>query len=185
MCGRFVFSEGTLDAVKQIAEIPEYIQPELHFGDIYPSQKALVLYNRDEHLEGEALNFGFEAKGLNKRVINARAEGLNRKGMFAPALKKDRVLIPCSGFYEWSPLKEKTLFYKEDLPVLYLAGLAIDEGFVIITTAANGSIADVHQRMPLILPFLKAKQWVLDKEPPLEILDFKPLYLDRDRQTLF
>ena len=51
---------------------------------------------------------------------------------------------------------------------MYLAGLkkTIDgqSRFVIMTTGANASVANVHDRMPLILPPDRLFQWVSDTD---------------------
>lgn len=185
MCGRFVLSEPAFDAVKEIAKIPDFVQEELEFRDVYPSQDSLVLAKKEDELIGELLPFGYYSDYFKKRIINARAQNLESKWMFRKALKQHRILVPCSGFYEWNPQKVKNLFYRNDYPVLYMAALEVEDGFVIITTQANHSVIDVHHRMPLILPVDLAKKWVLDDEVPYELLNYEPILLNRDQPTLF
>lgn len=185
MCGRFVLSEPGLDAVREIARIPDFVQEELNFKDVYPSQNSLVLEKKNNELVGELLPFGFYSDHFKKRIINARAQNLENKWMFRHALRHNRILVPCSGFYEWNPQKVKNYFYRNDHPVLYMAAIEVDEGFVIITTEANQSVVDIHHRMPLILPVPLAKKWVLDEEVPLDLLNYEPLLLNRDQPTLF
>lgn len=108
----------------------------------------------------------FWAKDLKigYRMINARSETAASNNAFRGAMRKRRCLILADGFYEWR--KEG----KERFPVLItlrsgkpfaFAGLwetwkSKDTGEIvrsctILTTAANGLIESVHDRMPVIL----------------------------------
>ena len=74
-------------------------------------------------------------------------------------------LIPASGFYEWSRLKEKNTFFRYDAALLYMAGFCVwfedERRFVILTTAANESMRKVHDRMPLILEKEQLADWLM------------------------
>jgi putative SOS response-associated peptidase YedK len=127
-----------------------------------------------------AYRFGFSAFGSKMRwglipfwakdasvgykMINARAETVATKPAFREALKKRRCLIPADGFYEWSKNgKTKTpfCFTMADDSIFAFAGLweqwenptgQLVETCSIITTTPNTLCADVHDRMPMILP---------------------------------
>ncbi len=97
-------------------------------------------------------------------LCNARAETVTVKPAFRAAFQQRRCLIPADGFYEWSAQgRTKQPFYFSDPQgeVLALAGLwtawPIPAGgwlrtTSILTTAAQGRVAAVHDLMPLILP---------------------------------
>ena len=97
-------------------------------------------------------------------LINARAETVTAKPAYRAAFQQRRCLIPADGFYEWQAQgRTKQPFYFSDPQgqVLALAGLwaawPIPAGgwlrtTCILTTAAQGQVAPVHDRMPLILP---------------------------------
>ena len=57
-------------------------------------------------------------------------------------------------------------FLREDAPVLYMAGFynlfQDKERFIIITTQANASVEQVHDRMPLILEKGELEDWIYD-----------------------
>jgi putative SOS response-associated peptidase YedK len=76
--------------------------------------------------------------------------------MFRSAIKKRRCLVPADGYYEWLKLdaKHKQPFYygRKDGRPLAFAGLWEEETFTILTTEANELAAQVHNRMPVILP---------------------------------
>jgi putative SOS response-associated peptidase YedK len=97
-------------------------------------------------------------------MINARAETVASKPAFREALRKRRCLIPSDGFYEWAKHgKTKTPYcftMADDRPFAF-AGLwnswrspegQTVETCSIITTTPNSLCADVHDRMPVILP---------------------------------
>lgn len=119
------------------------------------------------------------------RPINARAESLAEKPMFAPLLKSGRCLVPASGFYEWK--KEGThkapfYFHLPDEPLFAFAGLydtwrGPDDTplmtYTIITCDANPLLAEVHDRMPVILTRESEERW-LSHDPP-SVLDLARL----------
>lgn len=189
MCGRFLINEESLQSAECIAEIPEWVQEQLKFGDIFPSQPSLVLRREKEHLEGSLMPFGFYSESLRKRIINARAESADRKWMFRQALASNRCVVVCSLFYEWDAQKQMLSFYSPDHQTLYLAGLIIDQQFVILTTQANPSVSFCHPRMPLILDREQAQKWVLDSNAAAALLHTVPPALDHsgsfEQQSLF
>ena len=97
-------------------------------------------------------------------VINARSETVQEKPSFRNALKRRRCIFIADAFYEWRRQEkgksEPFLFRRRDGAPLALAGLwetwegpngeAVDTACVV-TTHANGLMAAVHDRMPVIL----------------------------------
>jgi putative SOS response-associated peptidase YedK len=113
---------------------------------------------------------------IASKMINARAETLAEKPSFKGLLKKKRCIIPMAGFYEWkpgveggpvnakgTPLKQPMFIHRSDDELLSVAGLWTAwkdpddaEGrwlhsATIVTTAANDTMREVHDRMPAIL----------------------------------
>lgn len=101
---------------------------------------------------------------IGARHINARAETIAEKPAFRDSFTKRRCLIPADGFYEWQKRpKGKLPHYirrTDDKPLAF-AGLWSswkdpDSGdklvtCTIVTGRPNGLVADVHDRMPVIL----------------------------------
>jgi len=103
------------------------------------------------------------------RMINARAESAAEKPAFRKALAARRCLIPADGWYEWQRGPDhKQPYYTSyrDGSSLALAGLwefwrpkedpdnEYPDGLVtcsVLTTDAVGPLAQVHDRMPLVL----------------------------------
>lgn len=79
--------------------------------------------------------------------------------------------------------KEKYLFNDPQSPLLYIAGLytpALDgelPRYVILTTAANDSMQDIHDRMPVILRKEEIGEWVSRVERVNEVLFRVPMGL--------
>ena len=96
--------------------------------------------------------------------------------MFRRSLTTMRCVIPSSGFFEWSHTgpKIKYQFNLPDSPTLFMAGLYQDFGeerrFVIITTSANDSMIEVHNRMPVVLQEAERNAWLSSGEGFIKIL---------------
>jgi putative SOS response-associated peptidase YedK len=113
-------------------------------------------------------------------LINARAEKVTTSPAFRTSAKSKRCLIPMDGYYEWRVNSDdaagkktrKTPFfmYSEDGEPLFMAGLwsvwkpAKDASpllsCTIITTDAPGELAQIHDRMPLVMPEHDWDRWL-------------------------
>ena len=103
-------------------------------------------------------------------LINARSETAAQKASFRAAMRRRRVLVPISGFYEWKrtdvggrkPLLEPFYVRPRDGGLLALAGLmesgAGEDGegnetrsAAILTAEASADFAPIHHRMPVVI----------------------------------
>jgi putative SOS response-associated peptidase YedK len=96
-------------------------------------------------------------------LINARGESVLDKPAFRAAMRRRRCLIPVDGFYEWKREGAgKRAYYirAKNGGVMAFAGLwevwtgpngEELESAAIVTTAANLTLAGIHDRMPVIL----------------------------------
>lgn len=115
-------------------------------------------------------------------TLNAVGEQMLGSRLYREAALHRRCLVPSSGFFEWRHWKPEGA--KKDLaipyfvhlpgkPLIWMAGIWQNwtdlqtgehlAGFAIVTTAANGLMAQVHnkkKRMPLILPDEQAWHWL-------------------------
>ncbi len=119
-------------------------------------------------------------------TINARSEEAAAKPMWRDAWRRARCLIPASGWYEWREAdrvdpqtggikryKQPYFMRRADGAPLCFAGLTAwwqppeaDTGVLscaILTRAAAGRVAEVHDRMPVVLPDDAHAEW-LDPE---------------------
>ncbi len=107
--------------------------------------------------------------------------------MFRAAIKKRRCLVLADGYYEWQAhgkAKQPYHFRYEDQRPFAFAGLweswrgadgndAPLETCTIITTAARGIAATLHERMPVIIPPIDYDRWIAPQ--PLEAAKLEAL----------
>ena len=103
-------------------------------------------------------------------LVNARAETAHAKPSFRDALRRDRCLVPVSGFYEWRATEDGKQPYwirRRDRAPLLLAGLhavhpaaATPDSFTILTTRPGPLMAQLHDRQPVVLPPPWAAAWM-------------------------
>lgn len=177
MCGRYVIlTDQEIQEIKDIAkEIDQkYGEGSMPSGEIFPTNTAPVFVATEGGYGAELMTWGFpqfKGKGV---IINARAESVKEKSTFMGALEARRCVIPSTGFYEWRHIdgkaKDKYLFNMPDSAMLYMAGLYNPvpgeelTRYVILTTEANDSIRDVHDRMPVLLRKEEIQKWIYEKQ---------------------
>ena len=109
---------------------------------------------------------------IGAKLINARAETAAAKPAFSNAFRRHRCLVPADAFYEWKPTQEGKrpvrVALKNGKP-LGMAGLyerwlagdgAVLDSCTILTTQANALLADVHDRMPVIIAPQDYARWL-------------------------
>ncbi|NLU76900.1 SOS response-associated peptidase [Micromonospora sp. HNM0581] len=116
------------------------------------------------------------------RMINARVERIVSSRAYAPAFDRRRCLVPADGWYEWVRLADGTKqpYYltPRDGSVLAFAGIwSVWDGpdstlltCSVLTTTALGELAEVHDRMPLLLPPERWASWLDRVAEPAELL---------------
>jgi len=173
MCGRFARSSKPDVIIREFGVKKTLISPEPSYN-ISPSQDIAVLSSKGEK-QLVTCRWGFmPSKNLTTgyKMINARSETVAEKPVFRAAFLKHRCLVIADGFFEWQKgEKKKTPYYirlKSRRPFGF-AGLyhawTSPEGEVIctctiITTNANDLLAQVHDRMPVIIPKDKEDLWL-------------------------
>ena len=199
MCARFmVLDEAEIaemnKIVKEIGMKYDGKGLSMKTGEVFPTDYAAVVALQNTKPALHLMKWGFpkwDGKGV---IINAKSETAAKKEMFAAALKSRRCVIPSTGFFEWANvdgrMKQKFRFNFPDDKMLYLGGLYTDfiasvskseslptERFVILTRAANSSISDVHNRMPVVLHKNEIARWLAD-------MDFAENIMNRDSEKL-
>jgi putative SOS response-associated peptidase YedK len=177
MCGRFTLMLDAEDLQSEfgLQAVPAEYVPRYN---IAPTQPVAVITARDEnHLEW--MRWGLvpswaKDPSIGSKMINARSETVQEKPSFRNAFNRRRCMIPADGFYEWkrSPGKgpsQPYYFYARDRKPFAFAGLwelwRLPEGddlftCTILTTNANSLVADVHERMPVILRGSAMESWL-------------------------
>ena len=178
MCGRYTLST-TGQIIGDLFDLRE--TPELASRyNIAPSQEVAAVRLDGDSGERtlEMLRWGLvpawskEPPGGDARMINARSETLTEKPAFRGSFRRRRCLLPADGFYEWRAVgrrKQPYLIRMRDGAPFAFAGLwdrweAPDgrgvESCTILTTAPNDLVAQIHDRMPVILPRQEFGPWL-------------------------
>ncbi len=179
MCGRFALTGPDPLVIADTfgaTEVPDL--PARY--NIAPTQPvATVVQDRDSKLNRvEIMRWGLiphwaKDISIGNRMINARAESLTEKPSFRAPLRYHRCLILADGFYEWQKQpggKQPMFIHLKDQALFGLAGLwdvwqNPDDGSplfscTIITTEPNALMAQLHNRMPVILPREDFSAWL-------------------------
>lgn len=135
-----------------------------------PTRDVPVVRVRDDVRHLDLLRWGLVprwAKDLRigSKMINARAETVATKNSYRSAFARRRCIVAADGFYEWKRLDPKTkqpmYIHRADGDPLAFAGLyerwTDAENLreihtcTIITTTPNATMAEIHDRMPVLL----------------------------------
>lgn len=184
MCGRYTLKRSREElALDFDADVPEAGQ--LRFN-IAPTQNVAVIAN-DHPRQIRSFHWGLIPSwaadpSIGNRMINARAETLAERPAFRSALQKRRCVVLADGFYEWrkNPDGTKTPMYirlKSGAPFGF-AGLWETwnkqapplNSCTIITTVPNELMRTIHNRMPVIFPAGKIREWLSDGPDPTHLL---------------
>ena len=176
MCGRFVLITD-LKNIQKYYDIKNISCEHQPSWNIVPSQSVPVIICHNGINQLVCYRWGLipswsKDPSIAEKLINARAETVDKKPSFRDAFKKRRCLIVADGFYEWKregKSKMPLYFYLKSARPFGFAGLyetwiSPDKKeintCVIITTAANELIAPVHDRMPVILSREQERVWL-------------------------
>ena len=186
MCGRYALTvSGRVLAEALGLEVVPEVAPRYN---IAPTQQVgIVRADREGGRKWASAHWGLipswaKDAGIGARMINARGETITEKPAFRSAAKRRRCLIPADLFYEWK--REETgkqpfaIRLTDGRPFAMAglwerwpgAGAEPVESCTIITTAANGTVAPLHDRMPVILPPTAFAEWLSGTELPQERL---------------
>ena len=187
MCGRFVSSSPPdelakyfdVEAVADSAFEPNY--------NVAPSLDVFVVLETGGLRRLDLFHWGlvpFWAKDptAGNKMINARAESVAVNNAYKRAFTKRRCLIPADGFYEWKKVpgqkaKQPYFIHRTDGEPMAFAGLweiwrptdDVDRtsdplrSCTIITGEPNEKVAEIHDRMPVMLPPSAWEAW-LDRD---------------------
>lgn len=164
MCGRFYVDDEMLNEIEKI--LNRIDRDNLKKGDIYPTDKAVIIKSGEENsgLLLDSFSWGYKLEAKSNVIFNARLETVSEKPLFRNDFISRRCLVPAKGFYEWDKGKSKYLITQKSSGVLYMAGIyrtTKDESqFTILTEDSRGELKEIHERMPLILEEKSIKTWI-------------------------
>jgi len=186
MCGRFVSSSPPDELAKYFdvdAVAEQVIEPSFN---VAPSNDVYVVVETGGVRRLDTFRWGlvpFWAKdpATGYKMINARAESVTDKNAYKRAFQKRRCIIPADGFFEWKKIpgqkvKQPYFIHRADGEPMAFAGLwevwrpkdAPEDSeplrtCTIITGEPNEKVADIHDRMPVMLPPSAWAEW-LDRD---------------------
>jgi putative SOS response-associated peptidase YedK len=181
MCGRFSQQRPASELAEIFAAEP-LVEDAAAQYNVAPTDDALVVVQREDRRAITAYRWGLVPHWstdlkAGSRMFNARAETLTTSPAFRDAFKRRRCLVPVEAFYEWKregTVRQPYAIRREDGRPLALAGLwagwkdpetdSVRRTFTIVTTSPNEAIADLHDRMPAIIPDDAWDRW-LDPTP--------------------
>lgn len=119
------------------------------------------------------------------KPINATAETVATNGMFRSAYRSRRALMPIDGYFEWkaifgSKAKQPYAIAIADgkpfaLAAIWESRVNPDTGleektFAVITCTPNSLMAEIHDRMPVILREEDYARWLGEEPDPRDLL---------------
>ncbi|ALS27490.1 SOS response-associated peptidase [Paenibacillus cisolokensis] len=168
MCGRYTLTVTLEELIVRFMIEDAFIPFHRPKYNVAPGQMVPAVISDGKRNRLGELKWGLippwaDDPGIGSRMINARAETAADKPAFREALRRKRCLIPADGFYEWRKdgqgkqpmrivMKDRSLFAMAGLYETWLApdGRKIST-CTVLTTAPNALMADIHDRMPVIL----------------------------------
>lgn len=133
-----------------------------------PNDNALIIEEPDKAC---LLKWGFQTNWSKQLLINARSETLLEKATFAHA-RDNRCLIPVHAWTEWRKdgiQKHKTRISIDRLECFALGAIRQEDRFCVLTCPPHSQIADIHNRMPVLIAPVSYRDW-LDRSIPTEKL---------------
>ena len=179
MCGRFTQERPASELAEIFAAEPLADELGARYN-VAPTDEAFVVVEREQRRAVTAYRWGLvphwssDGKGAS-RMFNARAETITASPAFREAFKRRRCIVPVDSFYEWKregTVRQPYRVVRDDDRPLALAGLwagwrdpetdQVRRTFTIVTTAPNDAVADLHDRMPVILHESMWDRWLVD-----------------------
>ena len=183
MCGRFTTKMTWAEIValyRLTMEAPPHNMPPRY--NVCPTDPVDVVRERDGNRELVSMRWGLVPRWWSKTLkdvrmatFNARAETVETKPFFRDAFKRNRCLIPMSGYYEWqdTPTGKQPWYFTagDGSPILTAAAGLWDSrknpetgqpllSCTMIITEPNSFVATLHDRMPVLLTEKQFEPWL-------------------------
>jgi putative SOS response-associated peptidase YedK len=180
MCGRFTYKLTWDDVVRLYNLSPEGPRRNLqaHYN-ICPTDPVDVVASDEGKRSLVSMRWGLvprwwkkPLKELRVATFNARAETVAEKPMFRDAFRRNRCLMSASGYYEWQDTpngKQPWYFTRRDGQPPTFAAIHDQwtnpetkeplRSVSMVITTPNKLVAEVHDRMPVILEPVDYEQW--------------------------
>jgi putative SOS response-associated peptidase YedK len=195
MCGRYVSPEEA--AIVRFWHIGRHNQPKLfssNFNVAPTMQVPIILLAADGAIELVSARWGLIPGWWKKPVppsltFNARSEEAAKKPTWRQSLKTTRCLMPARGWYEWNQtehvrsesgrqVNQPYFIYSPNEEVVAFAAMwSIWQrpeaepvmSCALLTKEAAPSIANIHQRMPVVLAPQQYSAWLASTTTAQEV----------------
>ena len=187
MCGRYVSPEqAAIERAWRIGRVTG--NPLLRRFNVAPTDPVPLLVNDRGVLTLGTARWGliphwWKEEKPPKLSFNARIEEAATKPMWRDPMRFGRCLVPAEGWYEWRVVeqtdpqtgevvraKQPHYIRRNNERLLCFAGVLSRRSVpgekeplltcAILTTAAAGALAELHDRMPVVLPDEAHAQWL-------------------------
>lgn len=182
MCGRFTknYTWQQIHAMYSLltpAAIPN-MQPSFN---VCPTDPVDIIVANDGRRELQTVRWGLiplwwskPLKELRLATFNARVETVATKPFLREPFKSKRCLMPVSGYYEWqeTPYGKQPWYFtaRNGAPIMTAAAVWDQwknketgeriKSCAMIITEPNGFVAEVHDRMPVLLMPEQFDRWL-------------------------
>jgi putative SOS response-associated peptidase YedK len=178
VCGRYTLATADPAAIRARFPVGESVAVATRYNVAPGDQVLAVTADWEGTPRGELLRWGLvpswaKTPETGLKMINARVETVDARPAYRRAFERFRCLIIADGFYEWRALpnryKQPHHIARSDGKPFAFAGLwSIWRGdeerqlrtCAILTTAANATVAPLHDRMPVILANEHERAWL-------------------------
>lgn len=196
MCGRVFVKSSAAELVKAFAfahaSDPPGFDNQIPNYNGAPRQVLPIIIRKPDWPGGmfTSARWGFIpswSKEPNPKLqpINAKGETVASSGMFKNAYRYRRALLPIDGFFEWKAIKAENR--KQPYAIAMADGspfavaaiwssrkdpeTGLEEiNFAVLTCPPNEKMAEIHDRMPLILHPEDYQRWLSDEEDPADLI---------------
>lgn len=173
MCGRYALELSGVELASILGIESGAAEGWAPSWNVAPTTVAPVVIGREGAPMLETLRWGMSSRISDGRpLFNARVETVDRKPTFREAIRARRVAIPINAFYEWrhrGGARQPYAIRPCVGGIVLLAGIwnpprhdtrVDDAGFCVLTTEATSPVAEVHDRMPVLLDAESASMWI-------------------------
>ncbi|GAA4866116.1 SOS response-associated peptidase [Saccharopolyspora rosea] len=179
MCGRYAVRQDPAALAEEFDAVDRTdgsVEPDFN---VTPTKTVPIVVQRGAERSVRPVRWGFvppwaKEVGSGPPMINARAETITSKPVYAESAARRRCLVPATGWYEWQPgdrRRQPYLCTRGDGASLAMAAVftawwppnPTDPPLVscaVVTTDAVGEFADIHHRMPLVLSEDRWADWL-------------------------